>query len=136
MLEVAGGSKRHGLEATPPSGPLYVPATIYKRPDPLIYSQAWFKARGLGFTWENPDIKLFEVQGPGVAPKPAEPHALLPNRAHLIRACIWNGSVEAPVVNLLVRFAYLTFGIGGRRVIIGEMLLHDLPVKGAPDFRV
>ena len=108
-----------------------VPATIYKRPDPLIYSQVWFSARGLAINWDNPDIKVFEVQGPGIPPKPAQPHALLPNTQYLIRARIWNGSVEAPAVNLPVRFAYLSFGIGARRQIIGETLLHDLPVKGA-----
>jgi hypothetical protein len=60
------------------------------------------------------------------------PHALSPNEALLIRARIWNGSLEAPAVNLLVRFWYLSFGIGTLRTFIGETLLPDLPVKGAP----
>jgi hypothetical protein len=88
-------------------------------------------ARGLAVTWDNPDISVFEVQGSGLPPKPVPPHALAPNTAHLIRARIWNGSVEAPAVNLLVRFSYLSFGIGTRRDIIGEVLVPDLPVKGA-----
>ena len=115
------GSKGHA-----PSVPVYVPPSIYKRPDPLIYSQAWMIARGLAITWDNPDIHMFEVNG-----TPAQPHALLPKHPYLIRAQIWNGSVDAPVVNLLVRFSYLIFGIGAHREIIGEMLLPTLPVKGA-----
>jgi hypothetical protein len=123
--------KGSGSAGHPAGGPVHVPATIYKRPDPLLYSQAWLLARGLSVTWDNPDIQLFEVQGSGLPPKPAQAHALVPNRPHLIHARIWNGSVEAPAVNLLVRFSYLSFGIGARRNIIGEMLLPDLPVKGA-----
>lgn len=43
-----------------------VPSTIYKRPDALIYSQAWLSTRGLAISWDNPDIHVFEVQGPGI----------------------------------------------------------------------
>ncbi len=121
--------KGSGSVGHPGSGPVYVPPTIYKRPDPLIYSQAWLMARGLAVTWDNPDVSLFEVQGGG--PVPAQPHALDPHRPHLIRARVWNGSFEAPAVNLLVRFWYLDFGIGAVRNFIGETLI-DLPAKGAP----
>jgi hypothetical protein len=120
-----------GSRGHPPSGPIRVPATIYKRPDPLLYSQTWLRSRGLAVTWDNPDISIFEVQGSKVAATPAQPHALLPKQAYLIRARIWNGAFDAPAVNLLVRFWYLSFGIGTTRHIIGEMLLPDLPVKGA-----
>lgn len=123
--------KGAGSGGHPRSHPVHVPASIYKRPDPLLYSQAWLIARGLAVTWDNPDISVFEVQGSGLPPKPVPPHALAPNTAHLIRTRIWNGSVEAPAVNLLVRFSYLSFGIGTRRDIIGEVLVPDLPVKGA-----
>jgi hypothetical protein len=97
----------------------------------MIYSQAWLLARGLAVNWDNPDIKLFELQGGGLPPKPALPHALAPNTAHVIRAQVWNNSVEAPAVNLLVRFWYLSFGIGTVRNVIGETLVRSLPVKGA-----
>lgn len=123
--------KGAGSGGHPKSSPVRVPASIYKRPDPLIYSQGWLIRRGLAVTWDNPDISVLEVQGPGLPPKPVPPHGLAPNKAHLIRARIWNGSVEAPAVNLLVRFFFLNFGIGTRREFIGEMLLPDLPVKGA-----
>ncbi|HEX6741438.1 MAG TPA: hypothetical protein VF079_06550 [Sphingomicrobium sp.] len=121
--------KGTGSDGHPGKGPVYVPPTIYKRPDPLIYSQSWLIARGLAVTWDNPDISLFEVKPGG--PAPAQAHALEPGRPHLIRARVWNGSFEAPAVNLLVRFFYLTFGIGTVKTFIGETLV-DLPVKGAP----
>ena len=120
-----------GSEGHPKSNPVYVPPTIYKRPDPLIYSQGWLRARGLAVNWDNPDIHLFEVQGPGIPPKPASPHALLPNHPYLIRAQVWNGSLEAPAVNMPVRFYYLTFGIGTVQTFIGETLVPALPVRGA-----
>lgn len=121
-----GGSGGH-----PESVTVHVPGTIYKRPDPLIYSQAWLLARGLAVTWDNPDIALFELQLGGLPPKPAQAHALKPGAKHLIRVRIWNGSTSAPAVNLLVRFWVLTFGIGTTRTIIGETLVPNLPVKGA-----
>ncbi len=123
--------KGAGSGGHPKSHPVYVPPSIYKRPDPLLYSQAWMIARGLAITWDNPDISVLEVQGPGLPPKPVLPHALLPNTPHLIRARILNGAVDAPAVNLLVRFHFLTFGIGTHREAIGEMLVPDLPAKGA-----
>ncbi|HEY0100868.1 MAG TPA: hypothetical protein VGB76_18115 [Pyrinomonadaceae bacterium] len=123
--------KGAGSVGHPKSHPVHIPASIYKRPDPLLYSQPWLVTRGLAVTWDNPDITVFEVQGSGLPPKMVPPHALLPNKDHLIRARIWNGAVDAPAVNLLVRFHYLTFGIGAHRETIGEVLVPDLPVKGA-----
>ena len=119
--------KGAGSQGHPKSGPVHVPPDIYKRPDPLIYSQSWLLARGLAVSWDNPDIAVFTA---GPPPLPASPHALAPGTAHLVRARVWNGSLEAPAVNLLVRFWYLSFGIGTTRTYIGEQLI-DLPVKGA-----
>ena len=48
-----------------------------------------------------------------------------------IRARIWNGSTDAPAVNVLVRFYYLSFGAGTVRNYIGETYV-DVPVKGSP----
>ncbi len=120
-----GDPKGQGSESHPPSRVLKLPPRTYKRPDPRIYSQTWLMARGLAVTWDNPDIALFD----GAAK--AQPHALAPAHAYRIRARIWNGSPEAPAVNMFVRFAYLDFGIGGARTILGETPV-DLPAKGAP----
>jgi hypothetical protein len=79
----------------------------------------------LAVTWDNPDIQL-EQNG-----SPVSSHELTPSTNYNIRAQIWNGSTEAPAVNLLVRFYYLTFGIGAARNYIGETHVN-LPVKGAP----
>src|SRR4029453_14367154 len=38
-----------------------IPADIYKRPDPLIYSREWLIAQGMGVTWDNPDIQLVQL---------------------------------------------------------------------------
>ncbi len=120
----AGDPKGRGSEGHPPARGVRLPPHTYKRPDPRIYSQAWLMAKGLAVTWDNPDISLFD----GAAPAP--PHALLPGHAYLIRARIWNGSPEAPAVNMRVRFSYLSFGIGTTSTPIGETFV-DLPVKGA-----
>ena len=58
-------------------------------------------------------------------------HALAPSTPYEIRARIWNGSTDAPAVNVLVRFYYLSFGAGTVRNYIGETYV-DVPVKGSP----
>ncbi len=80
---------------------------------------------GIAVTWDNPDIHL-ELGG---LPVPSE--WILPSTTYDVVAQIWNGSTDAPAVNLPVRFSYLTFGIGQTRVPIGQTVV-DLPVKGAP----
>jgi hypothetical protein len=102
-----------------------IPAHTYKRPDPLIYSQSWLMSQGAAVAWDNPDIQLLHNGAP------VSSHELLPATSYRIRALIWNGSTEAPAVNVLVRFYYLTFGIDTVRHYIGETLV-DVPVKGAP----
>ena len=97
---------------------------VYRRPDPLIYSQKYLSNLGLAVTWDNPDIHL---EKGGV---PVPPHSLLPATTYAIIARIWNGSTSAPAINMPVRFSYLDFGIGGMSVPIGETKV-DLPVKGA-----
>lgn len=102
-----------------------IPSHTYKRPDPLIYSQTFLMSKGLAVTWDNPDINL-ELGGIEVPSNSLEKDTL-----YRIKAKVWNGSMEAPAVNLLVRFYYLSFGIGTIRNFIGEDLVN-LPVKGAP----
>ncbi len=107
-----------------------LPSTIYKRPDPLIYSQYFFMKRGFAVTWENPDIGLTELPAPDGSMAPVASHELLPNHVYRVHAQIHNGSTEAPAVGMPVFFSSLTFGIGIVPTLIGVAIV-DLPVKGA-----
>jgi len=102
-----------------------VPPAVYRRADPLIYSQHYLLEQGLAVTWNNPDIQLFEN---GV---PVPSSALKPGTDYEIDARIWNNSLDAPAVGLHVQFEYQSFGVGATLTPIGTQLV-DLPVKGAP----
>jgi hypothetical protein len=106
----------------PPCMP--VPKDIWRRPDPTLYSQTFLMAAGLAVTWDNPDIHL-EHNGSTVPSSD-----LIGGQEYDIVARIWNGSNDAPAVNLPVRFSYLDFGIGTVNVPIGWDKI-DLPVNGA-----
>lgn len=114
------------------SGPstVHLPSTIYKRPDPMIYSQFFLMAHGFAVTWDNPDIWLTELPAPDGTMAPVASHQLQPNHIYRIHARIHNGSLEAPAVGLPVFFSYLTFGIGIVPTLIGVTAIN-LPVKGA-----
>jgi hypothetical protein len=128
------------MRGTPPkgqgtreqSGPssAYLPPTIYKRPDPLIYSQYFLMAKGLAVTWDNPDIWLTELPAADGTMAPAPSSGLLPNHTYRVHARIYNGSLEAPAVGLPVIFSFLSFGIGTVSTPIGSTIVN-LPVKGA-----
>ena len=120
----SGDQKGAGSEGHPASKDKYIPPHTYKRPDPLIYSQLYLMSQGLAVTWDNPDIQLYE----GLSQ--VSSHELDPARTYSIRAQIWNGSTEAPAVNMLVRYFYLSFGAGALKHYIGQTLV-DVPVKGA-----
>ncbi len=109
-------------EREPPCLP--IPTDVYRRPDPMIYSQTYLMSQGLAVTWDNPDIHL-EVGG-----APVSSSDLVADTEYDIVARIWNGSNNAPAVNLPVRFSYLDFGIGTVNVPIGVDKV-DLPVNGA-----
>jgi hypothetical protein len=115
-------ARRNRKESKRPCG--QISGTVYRRPDPLIYSQKWLMSQGLAVTWDNPDIHL-ELAG-----VPVPPHSLKPDTVYEIVARIWNGSTSAPAIDMPVRFAYIDFGIGGIHVPIGETRV-DLPAKGA-----
>jgi hypothetical protein len=102
-----------------------LPPDVYKRPDPMIYCQEYLLAQGLAVTWDNPDIQLFKG---GVAISSSE---LLPDTDYLIVARIWNGSSEAPAINLPVDFSFMSFGVGAQTIALGRTFV-DLPVNGAP----
>ncbi|HEV2805212.1 MAG TPA: hypothetical protein VGW57_09820 [Chthoniobacterales bacterium] len=98
----------------------------YRKPDPLIYDQYFLMSLGLAVTWDNPDIELHR----GGVPVPSS--EILPDTDYEIVARIWNGSTDAPVVNLPVYFSYLEFGIGttSHKIDGGKPTHVDLGVKG------
>jgi len=116
--------------APPRRGTVRIPSDVYKRPDPMIYSQQYLMAQGLSVTWDNPDIWL-ETVGPGGQPSGivVPSHQLTADTEYIINARIWNGSVEAPAINLPVAFSFLSFGIGMISTPIGVDHV-DLPAKG------
>ena len=105
-----------------------VPPDVYKRPDPLIYSQQYLMSQGLAVTWDNPDIQLFDVAAGFV---PVSSHDLKVDTEYEIRATIYNGSTDAPAIGLPVEFSYLSFGIATTSAFIDATRV-DLQVKGAP----
>ena len=82
---------------------IQLPPDVYKRADPLIYSQYYLMAQGLAVTWDNPDIDIFDgtvlVTGP-----------LKRDHTYRVRVRIWNGSYDAPAVGVGVALSYLSFG--------------------------
>ncbi|HZI47978.1 MAG TPA: hypothetical protein VFD75_09270 [Pyrinomonadaceae bacterium] len=119
-----GDPKGTGSKGHPPSKTMHLPPHTYKRPDPMIYSQYYLMSKGIAVTWNNPDIQLFD----GITAVSSSDVGT--NKQYKIRAQIWNGSVDAPAVNMLVRFYYLSFGVGTIKHYIGETFV-DVPVKGA-----
>jgi hypothetical protein len=102
-----------------------VPPKIYKRADPMIYSQFYLMEQGLAVTWDNPDIQLYDN---GV---PVSSNSLKADHDYKVVATIYNNSTEAPAVGLPVIFSFLSFGAGTVSNPLGVTKV-DLPVKGAP----
>jgi hypothetical protein len=102
-----------------------IPPDVYRRPDPIIYSQRYLLEQGLAVTWDNPDIQLFRN---GV---PVSSSSLDAGTQYEIRAQIWNNSTDAPAVGLGVDFFFHDFGVGIAPITIGSDTI-TLPVKGAP----
>lgn len=98
---------------------------VYRRADPMIYSQKYLREQGLAVTWNNPDIQLFRDGAP------VSSSVLDADTDYEIHATIWNNSTEAPAVGLGVDFFFHDFGIGPGPIVIGSDVV-TLPVKGAP----
>ena len=98
---------------------------VYRRADPMIYSQFYLMEQGLAVTWDNPDIQLFEN---GVA---VPSSTLKADTDYDVVATIYNNSTSAPAVGLPVTFDFRSFGVGAALTPIGTVKV-DLPVKGAP----
>lgn len=110
-----------------------IPSKFYKRPDPLIYSQEYLMAQGLGVTWDNPDIQLYTIHPITKARELSiSSNDLKKNTEYLIEATVYNGSNEAAAVDMPVDFSFLSFGIGTTSTFIGTNRV-DLPVRGAPN---
>jgi hypothetical protein len=107
-----------------------IPATIYTRPDPMIYDQYYLQSLGLAVTWDNPDIHLERPPG-----TPVSSHDLKPNTEYHVISRIWNLSERAPAPHLPVQVSYLTFGIGTKKTTFAEKVVN-LPVKGSPGLPV
>ncbi|MDK3074719.1 hypothetical protein QO034_16630 [Sedimentitalea sp. JM2-8] len=116
---------RRGARAGCPPKCGRVPPDIYRRADPLIYSQRYLMEQGLSVTWDNPDIQLYENGNP------VSSSSLKPGTDYEVRATIWNNSTKAPAVGLGVDFYFHDFGIGPQPIVIGTDTV-TLPVKGAP----
>jgi hypothetical protein len=118
------------IRASPSGATLRLPSDVYKRPDPMLYSQYFLMSKGLAVTWDNPDIWL-ETIGPDGKPSGniVSSHALEHDTDYFVRARIWNRSVDCPAVHLPVQFSFLSFGIGSANTPIGVAHVN-LPVKG------
>src|ERR1022692_1410503 len=117
----AQGGKPSRFAAYQTTGCQHVPGHIYKRPDPMIYSQQYLMSKGLAVTWNNPDTHL-ELGGVEV-----DSTDLKPNTTYDVVARIWNNSLDAVVVGMPVDFSFLSFGIGGKKTHIGTTP-RDRPV--------
>jgi hypothetical protein len=124
-LAAAQGGRPHRFAAYKTSDCQHVPAHVYKRPDPMIYSQQYLISKGLAVTWDNPDIHI-ELGG-----VPVDSHDLKPNTIYDVIARIWNNSLDAVVVNMPVDFSFLSFGIGTKKTHIATTAV-DVSAKGAP----
>jgi hypothetical protein len=102
-----------------------LPASVYKRPDPLIYDQYYLMAQGLAVTWDNPDIQLEDANGNAVAAD-----SLSANTDYRVAVRVWNNSYDAPAVGLPVYLSYLSFGIGITSTPIAVNVV-SLGVKGS-----
>lgn len=98
---------------------------VYKRADPLIYSQFYLMEQGLAVTWNNPDIQLFENGAP------VSSSSLKADTNYEVVATVYNNSTDAPAVGMPVEFSFQSFGVGAALTPIGTTIIN-LPVKAAP----
>ena len=102
-LAAAKGPRPSRFSAYKSDNCQHLPPHIYRRPDPMIYSQPYLLSKGLAVTWQNPDIHL-ELSG-----VPVDSSDLKPNTTYDVIARIWNNAIDAVVVNMPVDFSFLSF---------------------------
>jgi hypothetical protein len=100
-----------------------LPSDVYKRADPMLYSQTFLMKMGVAVTWDNPDIQLFEV---GV---PISSSKLQPDVEYEVAVRIWNNSYDAPAIGLPVYLSFLSFGVATAETMVGKTFT-DLGAKG------
>jgi hypothetical protein len=103
---------------------LHLPPAVHKRADPLIYDQYYLLANGISVTWDNPDIDIFD------GPTLVNPWELVAGHVYDVRVRCWNGSYDAPAINMPVHLSFLSFGVGTTTNYVGTTPT-DLGVKGS-----
>jgi hypothetical protein len=98
---------------------------VYIRPDPLIYAQYYLMAKRLAVTWDNPDIELFD------GGMPVSSSSLQSDHEYEVRVRVWNGSYDAPAVEMPVTLSFLSFGIATKSTPVATTPIN-LGVKGSP----
>jgi len=121
FLEVGRGKRRSGRVVDCFNRP-----DLRARPDPYIYSQSWLYARGLAFTWDNPDFALIDPSD-NLA---KDPHQLKPHKLYKVRATIHNSSIM-DAVHTTVAFDVLHFGAGTAVVQVLGSIIVDVPALGS-----
>jgi hypothetical protein len=104
---------------------LNLPPSVHVRADPMIYDQYYLMSQGLGVTWDNPDINLFDMSG-----NPASGDNLNPDTDYKVVVRVWNNSYDAPAPNMPVYLSFLSFGIGITSTPV-DVAPADLGVKGS-----
>lgn len=104
-------------------GEIYLPPEVYKRADPMLYSQEWLMDMGLAVTWDNPDIQLIRHS------TPVSSSSLEEGAEYEVRVRIWNNSFDAPAPGLPVHLTMYQVGAGTPGSYIGKRLV-DLGAKG------
>jgi hypothetical protein len=102
-----------------------VPPSVHVRADPMIYDQYYLMSQGLGVTWDNPDIQLFDMGG-----NPAAGDDLIPDTDYKVVVRVWNNSYDLPAPSLPVFLSFLSFGIGTSSTSVG-VTPTNLGVKGS-----
>lgn len=135
--QLGRGERPHYLKGRDPANCTPIQRPEFNRPDPLIYSQTYLMSLGFAVTWDNPDITLERSVGPLQSNEPPDPARtvsswmLEPDAEYDVVARVWNGSTEAPVIGLPVRFSVHSFGVGAKVTSLGTATTN-LGVKGGP----
>lgn len=120
---------RHGVRCVMPrcrcKGIVNLTSEVYKRADPMLYSQQWLMSQGMSVTWDNPDIQLY------LNNTPVSSSLLQRNTEYEVRVRVWNNSYDAPAPGLPVFLSFLGFGAGATSIPVGKRII-DLVQRELP----